>query len=69
MTKDERRVWAIVGGVVLCGGAMWGMIEVHAQHPHEGSVSRDEIDGLRRLIQQEHESIRREIRLVLDAER
>jgi len=42
-------------------GAAWGMVGVHAAHPHEGSVTREEWLLLRDLIQSEHAAIRREI--------
>ncbi len=46
MANGSTTAWKVATGAlvlfVASTGAMWGMVSVHADHPHKDSVSRTE---------------------------
>lgn len=64
MQFDIKLAVTIVGACVLVVGGVWGMIGVHAQSPHAGTVSRDEFALLREIMSAEHAGLRAEIESV-----
>lgn len=56
-----RLVLAVIPAILLCGGVMWTMIEVHASAPHAGAVHRNEIELLRDVMSSEHRSLQQQI--------
>jgi hypothetical protein len=59
--KAVHLVLASAGTLLAAGGAVWGMISVHAASPHQDAVNRKEFQLLRDLMHAEHKAIEREL--------
>lgn len=67
---DKNGVWKIATGavavVLLCTGAMWGMIGAHASHPHDTSLPRTEFEQFMNTCFHRLERIENKVDLILE---